>query len=114
VRDVGQLVRERDEALEQQAETTKVLQLISNSPDDLQTVFRTILDNAVRICGAHFGNIYRFDGEYLHLVAQYNTPVAFANERQRTRAPYRSNPRLPLGRVIATRSVVHLTDASAH
>ena len=37
-----------------------------------------MLQNAARICDANFGNIFRWDGEALHLVATYNTPPAFA------------------------------------
>jgi len=102
------------ESLEQQTATSEVLGVISSSPGDLEPVFASTLENAVRICSAHFGTIYRFDGEYLHLAAQHNAPTVFSNERLRTRAPYQSDPRLPLGRVIATRSVVHLADAATH
>jgi hypothetical protein len=70
------------EALEQQTATSQVLQVISSSPGDLQPVFATMLENAVRICDARFGNIYRWDGEVLLLVATENTPPAFAEERK--------------------------------
>ena len=43
--------RERDEAMEQLAAASEVLRVISTSPADLQPVFETMLDNAVRICG---------------------------------------------------------------
>jgi hypothetical protein len=36
---MARLTRERDEALEQQAATTDILQLISNSPENLQAIF---------------------------------------------------------------------------
>ena len=41
-----------------------------------------MLENAVRICDAKFGNIYRWDGDALHLVATHNTPPAFAEASQ--------------------------------
>ena len=69
-------------ALEQQTATSEVLQVISSSPGDLEPVFATMLENAVRICDAKFGNIYRWDGEALHLVATHNTPPAFAEARR--------------------------------
>ena len=58
-----------------------MLQVISSSPGDLQPVFATMLENAVRICDATFGNIYRWDGERLHLLASHNTPPAFVEAR---------------------------------
>src|SRR5215475_12496432 len=78
-----QRTRERDEALEQQAATSKVLQVISSSSGDLEPVFATMLAEAVRICDANFGNIYRWDGDALHLTATHDTPAAFADIRRR-------------------------------
>jgi hypothetical protein len=66
------------ESLEQQTATSEVLQVISSSPGDLQSVFAAMLENAVRICDAKFGNIYRWMDDTLHLVAAHNTPHALA------------------------------------
>ena len=71
------------ESLEQQTATSEVLQVISSSPGDLEPVFEAMLENAVHICDAKFGNIYRWDGEALHLVANHNTPPAYAEFRRR-------------------------------
>jgi two-component system, NtrC family, sensor kinase len=78
------------EALEQQTATSEVLQVISSSPGDLEPVFATMLEKAVRICDATFGNIFRWDDDTLHLVAAHNTPPAFAEFRRRS--PLRSSP----------------------
>src|SRR5262249_32286763 len=98
-------------ALEQQTATSEVLQVVSSSPGDLEPVFAAMLENAVRICDATFGNIYRWDGQTLQLVGTHNTPPAFAEAR--TRHPFRPDPNVPAGRAITTRSVVHITDAAA-
>lgn len=75
---VARLTHELNEALEQQTATSEILQVISSSPGDLQRVFETMLAEAVRICDAKFGNIFRRDSEGMHLVARHNTPPAFA------------------------------------
>src|SRR5581483_5752451 len=71
-----QRTRELAELLEQQTAMSEVLQIISSSPGDLEPVFASILRSAARICDANFGNIFRWDGEVLHLAATYNTPPA--------------------------------------
>src|SRR6516164_2997768 len=62
---VARLTRERDEALRQQTAASEVLRVILSSPGDLESVFRSILVNANRICEAHFGTIFRYDGKAL-------------------------------------------------
>ena len=82
--EVARLTRERDEALEQQTATSDVLQIISSTPGILSPCSQTMLEKAVRICDAKFGNINRCDGDALHLVAAHNTPPAFAEFRRRS------------------------------
>jgi GAF domain-containing protein len=105
-----QRTRELTESLEQQTATSEVLQVISNSPGNLEPAFETILEKAVRICDANFGYIYQWGGDALDLVAAYNLPPAFA-EARRGRIPL--NPRWPIGRMLATRTTVHVADCAA-
>ena len=100
------------EALEQRTATSEVLEVISGSPGDLQPVFETMLEKAVRICDAGFGNIFRWDGETIHLVATLGTPPAFAEARRRI-SPNPINPKTSLGRMVVTKAVVHVADAAA-
>ena len=72
------------EALEQQTATSEVLQAISSSPGEVEQVFTAMLEKAVRICDAAFGNIFRLDGNALEHVAGHNTPTAFAEARRRS------------------------------
>jgi hypothetical protein len=104
--EVARLTRERDEALEQLTATSEVLQVISRSPGELEPV----LEKAVRICDCTFGNIYRLDGDTLHLVAAHNTPPAFAEFRRRS--PLRTSPQDAIGRALATKTPVHVADLS--
>jgi two-component system, NtrC family, sensor kinase len=70
-----------------------------------------MLESAVRICDATFGNIYRWDGEALHMLASHNTPAAFAEDRRRS--PYRPYPQSPIGRMVANKTAVHISDIKA-
>ena len=107
----ARLLNELRQSLEQQTATSEVLGIISSSPGDLEPVFASMLENAVRVCDAKFGNIYRWDGEALHLLASHNTPPAFAEARKRS--PRRPGPNTPAGRMVATNTVVHVADLAA-
>ena len=71
-----------------------------------------MLEKAVRICDAAFGNVYRWDDDALHLVATRNTPPAFA-EARRYSLFKRPGPQTVTGRMLSTQAVVHVADATA-
>jgi GAF domain-containing protein len=79
--DLGQRTTDLSEALEQQTATSEVLGIISASPGNLEPVFAAMLEKAVRICDAGFGNVQRWDGATMEYVASYKTPPAFADAR---------------------------------
>jgi two-component system, NtrC family, sensor kinase len=98
------------ESLEQQTATTEVLKVISSSPGELEPVFQAMLENAVRICEAKFGSLFRFDGNMFRVAAQVGTPVELA-EFQRQRGSFRPGPDTPfLDRVMRTKQVSHTAD----
>ena len=108
----ARLLNELRGALERQIATSQVLQVISSSPGDLEPVFATMLENAIRICDAKFGNIYRAEGDGLRNVATHNTPTAFAEALRSS--PYLSpGPRNPVRRMINTKTIVHVVDVRA-
>src|SRR6516165_4327177 len=109
---VARLTRERDEALLRETANFEILRLISKSPGNLELVFRTILEDATRICNANFGTLFRFDGENFHPVAQFNTPTALL-EAQTRRGPFQPPPGSQLDRVIRTERVGHTADDAA-
>jgi PAS domain S-box-containing protein len=104
------LLNELRESLKQQTATADVLRVISSSPGDLEPVFGAMLENAIRICDATFGNIYRYDGEGLHLVAWHNTPAALVEDRKCS--PYRPSSTTPTARALASKATVHVLDAA--
>src|SRR5262249_46711021 len=103
-----QRTRELAESLEQQTATAEVLQVISSSPGDLGPVFASMLENAVSICDAKFGNIYRWDGQAVHLLASHNTPPAFAEARKHS--PLRPHPETSIGRMVAHKAAFQIAD----
>ena len=65
----------------------KVLRVISSSPGDLQLVFATILENAVRVCEAKFGALYLNEGDGFRAMAMHNAPPAYEEARARVVHP---------------------------
>ena len=109
--DLTERTADLTEALEQQTAASEVLQVISSSPGDLERVFATMLEKAVRICDAAFGNVYRWEGDALHLVAAHNTPPTFA--KARGISPFRPLPNIPTGRMVASKTLIHIVDLAA-
>jgi len=97
------------EALEQQTATSQVLSVISSSPGQLEPVFNAMLDNATRICGAEFGNLYQYEQGLFRIVAAHSPTPALATDRLRE-PPLRPNSGTGLGRVARTRQAVQIAD----
>ena len=104
----ARLLTEQREALEQQTATAEVLGVINASPGNLAPVFDAMLEKAMRLCGAAFGEFHRFDGEHFVPVALVGLPAAYAEFRLRTPPIY--GPGTLAWRVRGGAEVLHITD----
>jgi signal transduction histidine kinase len=108
--DNTRLLTELRESLQQQTATADVLGVISSSPGELEPVFQAMLKNAVTICEAKFGVLYRYDGAF-HVAASLGVPPGYA-EYLRQRGSFQPTAGAPLDRLLQTKELVHTTDAS--
>jgi transcriptional regulator with GAF, ATPase, and Fis domain len=109
--EVARLTRELNDSLKRETATSEVLEIISSSPGNLQQIFATMLEKAVRICDAKFGTMYLCDEGKLRLIAALNVPNAF--EEVRGAGPFTPAPDGILDKVIKTGTTVHLPDLAA-
>jgi GAF domain-containing protein len=98
-------------ALEQQTATSELLKVIGRSAFELQPVFETLVENAVRLCEAERGLIFRFDGELLRVAVTQNVSPEL-------RAFFEANPirlgrNTNSGRAALERRTVHNHDVLA-
>jgi GAF domain-containing protein len=101
------LITETREALEQQTATAEVLQVINSSPGDLVPVFDVMLEKALRLCGADFGNLWIFDGEVIRSAAMRGAPPAYA---EFARQPLKPEQAPALARAMRERLILHFAD----
>ncbi|HSQ20607.1 MAG TPA: GAF domain-containing protein, partial [Blastocatellia bacterium] len=106
------LLNELRESLQQQTATADVLKVISSSPGELEPVFEAMLENAVRICGAKFGNLWLREGDAFRIGATHNTPQAYADFVLR-RGLFQPDPRVGLGNIIRTKQPFQTADVAA-
>jgi hypothetical protein len=99
----------RAEAQEQQTATAEILRVISQSPTDIQSVFETVLQRAVRLCAAGYAALFRFDGSQIHLAAAHNLPPDDLESVSREYPMSPTRGKLS-GRAILSREVAQVAD----
>ncbi len=109
----ARLLSELRESLQQQTATSEVLKVISASPGELQPVFKSMLENAKRICEAQFGVLYRFDDGAFRPAAWLGVTPALADHLQ-ARGSFHPASGAPLDRLLRQRGgdVVETADAA--
>ena len=104
------LITEQHEALEQQTATAEVLQVINASPGNLAPVFDAMLEKATRLCDAHSGFLWSYDGGRVQATATRGLPAEFA---EFVREPTVVEPTTGIGRLARGEPLIHFTDITA-
>jgi two-component system, NtrC family, sensor kinase len=104
--------RDLKEALEHQAATSEVLDLISRTPTNVQPVFDAIIESAVRRCDATYGVVWRYDGELLHYAASHNFTDDVLDQIFKA-YPKRPDRSIAAGRAILDGRIAHVRDMLA-
>ena len=97
------------EALDQQTATSEVLKVISSSPGELEPIFQAMLENAARICGAKFGNLWLCKDGGFQVAASQGVPAKYRDQLKLGTIVY-PGPSLPVARAATTRLAVHIED----
>ena len=101
-----------NEVLEQQAAVSAILDVISNSPGDLQPVFDLIARSAIQLCRARFCAVFQFDGEVIDLVSHFGISASGV-ETYKQEFPRAPGPETAIGRAILSGGVAHIPDVQA-
>ena len=107
---IRRLTAELHEALEQQAATTEILEVINSSPGDLAPIFDAILQKALRLCGATHGHVFTIEREVGRAVAARGEPefVEWLLQRE----PVRPGPGSIAYRMAQGESVIQIPDST--
>ena len=103
--------RELTVALEQQAATSEVLNVISRSKFDLQPILQSVVDTAARLCHADTAVIFRLDQGIYRFATGYCVDPRYMEIERAT--PIIPGPGTVVGRAAIQKQVVRIVDAMA-
>jgi len=86
-----------------------VLQVISSSPGELGPVFDAMLQNAVRICEAKFGNMWVREADKFRVVAIHGAPQEY-RDAMLADPLVLPDPQSTMGRLVSTGEVMQIDD----
>jgi signal transduction histidine kinase len=105
------LLNELRQSLQQQAATTDVLKVISQSTFDLQAVLDTLVQSACRLCDAEASSIIRPHGDVYKVAANFGQSAS--HEQAMRQLSYPLGRDTCAGRVLLERRPVHIHDCEA-
>ena len=105
---MNDLERRLKQALEQQTATSEVLRVISSSSGELEPVFQSMLENAVRICEAKFATLWRVEDGTARMASILHINPELAEFLRR--GEHKPGPLHPMSRVIKFRQTLHIAD----
>jgi signal transduction histidine kinase len=108
---IAALERDLAEAIERQSATGQVLEVLGRSAFELEPVFETVLEQAVRLCRADAGQIYVRDGDVYALAVALGASQAY--REYLATAPIAAGSGTLVGRVEQERTTVQIRDAQA-
>ncbi len=108
----ARLFNETREALERQSATAEILKVISASPGELEPVFQAMLANAVRLCEAGFGVLYRYEDGAFEPATMLNAPKPYSDFVW-SRGRFLPQSGNTLDRLLQTRQVIEIVDELA-
>ena len=105
---IADLRRERDEALARETALAEVLQVINSSPGDLAPIFDAMLEKALHLCDAAFGNLITYDGKCFHWRASRGHPEL--DQWARRTGTLQPGSGTTMARIVRGERIVHVVD----
>ena len=105
----ARLLNELRESLQQQTATADVLKVISSSRGELEPVFKALLENGARLCGASYGGMWLREADAFRCVAVHGVLSGYWE----TGALLRPEPDVPISRAAKTKQPFQIADIRA-